>query len=294
MKQDLAKYIKKNLPVILGGIALRQMSISSRISKYSYYDMEEALEYFSGNSLADTPNVFTSIFYRVLSLILSRDAILTAVYLITMIGDFFCGYFLNNISYFLATSLLPVDLVSTVCVLFSLYHRKYFRQVLLPLILIISVESTHTRCDPGINPYWYINMQMFSEYKILFQEIFRITHYFLLFLSLLSNQASTKLYLAMVFKDFGYRGYILVWCMLRESMKNKKIFNLCRGIAIVGGVLDTIIWYMLVFEGVGNMNFLCWSNIITILSTGGATVLNEYTIRTSHKSGKQTSRIKKE
>lgn len=283
MRESLLKYTRDNIVYIIAGIVLRQISISTHLSKYSYYDIEEAVEYFSGNYLAERPSLFTWLVYKTLSLVLSNNKIYPAVDKIVMISDLLCSYLLNSNKYFLITSILPSDTISIICLLFTLHHRRIFHQMITYILLIICTESTHTKCEPGVNVYWYINMQMFSEYTVLFHKIFRITHFHLLVLSLLSDETSTKLYMAMVFKEFGYRGYVLIWFILQNTSRSIKVHNLCRGLTVLGGILDLIVWYMLVFGGVGNMNFLCWSNIITILSTGTAVILHEYFLKHNQK-----------
>ncbi|KAI5190213.1 hypothetical protein NEMIN01_0912 [Nematocida minor] len=276
MRESALRYIQNNLVWLTAGVALRQMSASSCMSRYSYYDMEEVEEYFKGNTLADQPSIMNGIAYRLITLFCTRFKASTVVYAITMLSDFICGYLLDNSAYFFVSSVLPSDLVSAVCLVFVFYHKNLFRRFIGLFLLLVCLESTHYRCEPGINVYWYINMQMFDEYKTLFNELFQTTHYFLLTMSTLSKLASTKIYLIMTFKDMGYRGYLLVWCIMEKECNKSKLFNLCRGLATVGAAIDSIVWYMLVYGGVGNMNFLCWSNVITIVATGLAVLAQEY------------------
>lgn len=281
MKEDIIKYTKYNIFWIALSVAIRQISLSEQLSRYSYYDMEEAREYFNGNLFAERPFLLVHFLYKVVSLISTKPS--TLLHLVFMAADFVSAYLLDSMWYFVLSAFLPSDSISLLCLFFAMYHKRVLVKYVSPLIICTCIESTHSICRPGINAYWYINMQMIEQYKEVCSELFLTTHYFLLCISLLSKLASTKLYLAMVFKEFGYKGYLLLWTILIKETKSSKIYNICIGLTILGVALDNIVWYMLVYCGVGNMNFLCWSNLITIISTGIATLYYEHMQKQSRK-----------
>ncbi|KAH9385524.1 uncharacterized protein NEMAJ01_0420 [Nematocida major] len=273
MKRSLAAYIKSNVLWIGLAVAIKPFSLCEMLSKYSYYDVEEAQEYFSGNPLADKPFFLVYALHRAISLVSKNPPAVFRI--MSLVCDFISSYFLGNIWYFVLSALFPSDPSSLVCLLFSMYYSGALAKHLAPLLMLVCVESTHTVTTPGLNAYWYVNIQMIEQYRPMFHELFFSTHIFLLGMSTLSSLPSSKLYMAMVFKDLGYRGYLLLWCMLTRGQPRDKILGACLGVALLGFFLDCIVWYMLVFCGVGNMNFLCWSNLITIISTGLATLHHE-------------------
>ncbi|KAI5134756.1 hypothetical protein NEAUS06_1289 [Nematocida ausubeli] len=286
MKRDHLQYITQNMAINIFAVALRCYCPSESLSRYSYYDLTEAEEYIKGNPFADKPAITLYYFTKMLSLISigGRYSVHSVLFTVTALCDFMSAYLLGTPMYFLLTSFLPSEVYSIICLVAVLCYRKILLRYTAPLLALLCIEGTYTKCAPGINPYWYINMQMFEEYRELCRDIFQAMHFFFQALTIYSQCISTKLYLTMVFKDLGYRGYILVWCILSiQKTERKQIFNLLLGLSFLGAVIDHLVWYMLVLCGVGNMNFLCWSNAVTIVSTGVAALLHEKSVRNREK-----------
>ncbi|EIJ88566.1 hypothetical protein NEPAR06_0971 [Nematocida parisii] len=283
MERGVLQYMHRNIMSHVFSVIIRWFDISKCLSRYSYYDLVEAEQYIQGNPFAGKPSITLYYFTKTLLLLNISKAysVHTFMYGITGVCDFTAGYLLDCPVYFLVTSLLPNEIYSIICLLIVVcYKKKALAKYVGPVLALLCAEGSYDRCAPGINAYWYINMQMFKEYQGLFQDMFRASHYFLLSLTLFSRLISTKLYLIMVFKDLGYRGYAVLWCILSlEKFSNDRVFNLCLGLCSIGVFIEYLVWYMLIYCGVGNMNFLCWSNVITIISTGIATVLHESNVQ---------------
>ncbi|OAG31795.1 hypothetical protein NEDG_00270 [Nematocida displodere] len=252
-------------------IAIRCLDIPRILSRYSYYDMTECYEYINKNPYAEKPYFLAWAFGRCLP-----PSWFTACM-------FFCdcatAWMLNTRWYLLFSSMLASDGISAVNLLISLgvSGGRRCRWLGIPLLLIF-LESTCGNYAPGVNTYWYINMQMLPQFREMHRQVFFATHLLILTIcATCTGGDCTKLFFAMTFKECGYRGYLLLWCLLQaKSVKAsgwaKKVFNLSKGMAVVATLANHIIWWMIVPCGIGNMNFLCWSTLIFLVATAIGTL----------------------
>jgi len=183
-----------------------------------------------------------------------------------------------------------------ICAYFSsISHRElrpYFLSVCRLALNICLFEFTGTSFKPGVNTYWYINLQMIEQYRKMHAQLFFATHFLLYLLSFLAHTLSARVFLSMFFRESGYKGYLLLWKLI--YLEKQKIpgynaplldtlFNMFKHVAIMSFVLESVIWCMVALYGTGNMNFLCWTTLIFVSSSAAATLLLEIAKKRSDK-----------
>ncbi|KAI5181342.1 hypothetical protein NEOKW01_1536 [Nematocida sp. AWRm80] len=340
--RKVSEWSIKRYIAIIGILLVRQLDLSTLISKYSYYDITECIESINGNKYSDK-----QYYLGILPLYILGERLFKMVILLC---DIYCTIQLDNLVYLLIISILPRDSISLVnAIIITLYqiqkhpksnksirvstiskdkntnsistsskidkntnstsskidkvdkvevdlservlpkdslmivikkilNNKTMTEIVLSSVLVvIFLENTCANHKPGINPYWYSNLQMIPQYRTMHTLILYSIHYYLMSISPWSILLSTKVFMWMVFKECGYKGYLLIWCILLDSYKSIPhkgiIFLMNTSIALA--IVEHIIWIMLVIYNTGNMNFLCWITLLFILSTAGAVLLAE-------------------
>ncbi|KAI5185624.1 hypothetical protein NEHOM01_0950 [Nematocida homosporus] len=252
------------------GVVLRMARVDQWLDRVSYYDVVEGYGYQRGNPYAEEPYMLT----RLVCWIVPEwgfDWFMLAC-------DGLTAWLLNDYWYFVLGSALPVDAVGVLGLGVALAYCWGGRRgrALLGGML---VENTANKCQPGINPFWYVNIQMLDQYQAMHHQIFYATHYLFWGLSWAAQEWTTQLFMGLVFKEGGYKMYLLLWRLLAREMvmlpEYKWVFGCLEGIGALCYLLESLIWWLLVRCGVGNMNFLCWVTLIFILCSAAATLLVE-------------------
>ncbi|KAI5170683.1 hypothetical protein NEFER03_0142 [Nematocida sp. LUAm3] len=287
-RAHLLKRSMEALSIVGISVFLRKTDIPNMLSLISYYDTAEAYEYINGNPYAHAPYMLSYVTYSIIGKRYIKE--------ILFLFDIITAYVLQSPWYLLLSSVLPLDAFSVISLICALVYKssgktKKCLQIVLGALML---ESTAENMHPGINAYWYVNIQMIPQYIDLHRHLFYSTHIFFWCLSWLSQETATRLFLGMCFREGGPKGYLLLWSLiLLESKKvfqntsiDQKVINGLKGASILFYIIQNIVWWMLAAHGVGNMNFLCWSILFMIICTAAATLYLE--IRK-----KEMSRIKR-
>lgn len=241
------------------------------------YDVNEAIAYINFSAYAQKPYFLAWTVGKLVSFV--------SLPVLVFLCDLSTSFFLQDKWYLLLSSFIHPDATAIITLLASIVHYfsikkekryKWVSRFISSMLGIVLLESTASSFIPGINLYWYINIQMHEQYRRMHEQIFMCTHLFLWTLSWQAASVSTQLFVCSIFKECGFRGYILIWRLLSKSkvyQKNivAKAFYFCESLSSLCSILIGFIWWS-IHAGSGNMNFLCWATVILILSTG-ATVL---------------------
>lgn len=253
----------------LGCVFLRAVNINEILSRTSYYDPDEAYEYIQGNPYARRPYLSQLIIAYLVPKRIFR--------LVITLMDVLTAFLLGSPWYLILSSLTVADVTSFFNLVFVASTQSQFRtgitRVLRILHFLLMLESTVTEKGPGINTYWYVNMQMESHYAKMHFIIFAATHIVLLLLSWNPRSpvvaSSSLLFPFLLFKDHGYKGYLLLWVLLYQNCNKpgntaKKAYSTWLRVSVALFCIEHIIWMMIVLANIGNMNFLCWICLLQV------------------------------
>lgn len=287
--EAMEKLQARNKLLLLAAFALRIANPMSWLQRTSFPDHVQIYEKLSGNStvLVKYPIIYY-IFLRIVpscgfSLFIALCDLLTAV----LQGD---------AGYFFLSSLLPANLESleNLCLsLFLLLKRERKKKMsgacggllllmnhhFFPIVaegpnirdtfllfakLALNYESLFRECHlPSVGALWYLHMHMFEQYQRLHFDIVNCSFLFLSLMQLFTHiPASSKVFLSLFFRRAGHKNYLLLLCILRKEFVKRELdlraFSLCRNASIFFFLLDTYVWVLINYYGIGNFNFLCW------------------------------------
>lgn len=271
---------RKMAYAFLGYAILRAVGIPDLLSRTSYYDPDEAYEYVQGNPYARKPYPSQLIIAYLVPKRIFR-------FVITLM-DFLTAFLLGSPWYLVLSSLTVADAASFFNLVFVAGMQRglgpWTARMLRILHFLLMLESTAAEKGPGVNTYWYVNMQMDPQYARMHFIIFSSTHIVLLLLSHGPGSpvvaSSSLLFSSLLFKDHGYKGYLLLWVLLNQNCREAgnagmKAYGAWFRISAALFCIEHIIWAMLVLANTGNMNFLCWVCLFQVGASAACTLSAE-------------------